>query len=51
MFPEADSRIFVNSKDATMDGSKSIITKANDTDVLAIAISVLPSCDRFKSMR
>ena len=40
---EADSRIFVHAKDATTDGSKSIIIKANDTDVLVIAISVLPS--------
>ncbi len=40
---EADTRIFVHARDATTDGSKSIIIKANDTDVLVIAISVLPS--------
>lgn len=40
---EADCRIFVHARDATTDGSKSIIIKANDTDVLVIAISVLPS--------
>ena len=40
---EADSRIFVHARDVTTDGSKSIIIKANDTDVLVIAISVLPS--------
>ena len=40
---EADTRIFVHARDATADGSKSIIIKANDTDVLVIAISVLPS--------
>ena len=39
---EADSRIFVHAKDATTDGSKSIIIKDNDTDVPVIAISVLP---------
>ncbi|KAK6167168.1 hypothetical protein SNE40_021263 [Patella caerulea] len=64
---EADSRIFVHARDATTDGSKSIIIKANDTDVLVIAISVLPAlqelglqemwiafghiCDGFQSMR
>ena len=40
---EADTRIFVHAMDATIDGRKSIIIKANDTDVLVIAISVLPS--------
>ena len=40
---EADTRIFVHARDATTDGRKSIIIKANDTDVLVIAISVLPS--------
>ena len=40
---EADRRIFVHAKDATTNGSKCIIIKANDTDVLVIAISVLPS--------
>ena len=40
---EADTQIFVHAKDATTDGRKSIIIKANDTDVLVIAISVLPS--------
>ncbi len=40
---EADTRIFVHARDATMDGNKSLIIKANDTDILVIAISVLPS--------
>jgi len=40
---EADTRIFVHAKDATTDGSKSLIIKANDTDILVIAVSVLPS--------
>ena len=40
---EADSRMVVHARDATTGGSKSIIIKANDTAVLAIAISVLPS--------
>ena len=42
----ADSQIFVCARDATTGGSKSIITKADDTDVfivIVIAISVLPS--------
>ena len=40
---EADTRIFVHARDATTGRRKSIIIKANDTDVLVIAISVLPS--------
>ena len=40
---EADTRMFVHARDATTDGRKSIIIKANDTDTLVIAISVLPS--------
>ncbi|KAJ7371262.1 hypothetical protein OS493_027378 [Desmophyllum pertusum] len=46
---KADSRIFVHARDATTDGSKSIIIKANDTDVLVIAISVLPSLQETRS--
>ena len=40
---EADTQIFVHARDATTDERKSVIIKANDTDVLVIAISVLPS--------
>lgn len=40
---EADTRIFVHCRDATTDGSESLIIKANDTDILIIAVSVLPS--------
>lgn len=44
---EADARIFVHARDATLDGSKSLIVKANDTDVVIIAISVLPSLQQL----
>lgn len=40
---EADSRIFVHARHATADGSKSITIKANDTDILVIALSIFPS--------
>lgn len=40
---EADTRIFVHAMDAILEGSKYITIKANDTDVLVIAVSVLPS--------
>lgn len=39
---EADTRVFVHARDATLEGSKSIIIKANDTDVVVIAVSTLP---------
>ena len=38
---EADTRIFVHARNATEEGSKVLMIKANDTDVLVIAISVL----------
>lgn len=40
---EADTRLFIHARDAALNGSKSIIIKANDTDVLIIAVSVLSS--------
>ena len=40
---EADSRVFVHARDATSQGSKSITIKANDTDVVIIAVSTMPS--------
>lgn len=40
---EADNRIFVHDKDATSQGSKSIIIKANNTDVVVIALSTTSS--------
>ena len=40
---EADTRVFVHARDATLQGSKSIIIKANDTDVVVIAVSTMPS--------
>ena len=40
---EADTRIFVHAKHAVMLGIKLLLVKANDTDVVVIAISVLSS--------
>ena len=40
---EADTQIFLHAKNTTVDGSKTLIIKANDTDVLVIAVSVLPT--------
>ena len=40
---EGDSRIFVHARDATLQCSKSIVIKANDTDVVVIAVATLPS--------
>eukprot|EP00745_Piridium_sociabile_P026549 TRINITY_DN4240_c0_g1_i3.p1 TRINITY_DN4240_c0_g1~~TRINITY_DN4240_c0_g1_i3.p1 ORF type:complete len:1496 (-),score=398.92 TRINITY_DN4240_c0_g1_i3:837-5324(-) len=40
---EADTRMFVHARDATLQGSQSLVIKANDTDVLVIAISTMPS--------
>ena len=40
---QADSRVFVHARDATSQGSKSITIKANDTDVIVIAVSTMPS--------
>ena len=39
---KADTRIFLHSKHAAADGNTTIIIKASDTDVLVIAVSVLP---------
>ena len=40
---EANIRIFLHAKHAAEEGSKVIIVKASDTDVLIIAVSVLPT--------
>jgi len=40
---EADTRVFVHARDATSQGSKSITIKANDTNVVVIAVSTMPS--------
>ena len=40
---EADTRIFLHSMHATVNGSRILIVKANDTDVAVIAISVFTS--------
>ena len=39
---QADSRIFVHAKHATK-GSETIMIKANDSDILVIALSIFPS--------
>jgi len=39
---KADTRIFLHSKHASADGNKTIMIKASETDVLVIAVSVLP---------
>ena len=39
---EADTRVFVHARDSTLEGSKSIFIKANDTDVVVIAVATLP---------
>ena len=40
---EADTRIFVCVRHAAQESSKSVLVKASDTDILVIAISVIPS--------
>ena len=39
---EADTWMFMLARDATLEGSKSPILKADDTDVFVIAASALP---------
>ena len=40
---EADSRMFLHAKHAVVEGMKRVIVKANDTDVVVIAVSLFPS--------
>ena len=40
---EADTRILVHAKHAVTEGNQTLMIKANDTDVVVIAISILPS--------
>ena len=40
---EADTRIFLHARNAAEEGSKVLMIKANDTDVLVITISALPA--------
>ena len=40
---EADIRVFVHARDATPQGTKSIFIKTNDTEVVIIAVSTMPS--------
>ena len=44
---EADTRIFVHVKHAVVEGITSVMIKANDTDVLVIAVSVFSSLRRL----
>ena len=39
---EADTRICVHARDAAIEDSKALVVKANDTDIVVIAVSVLP---------
>ena len=39
---EADTRLFVHARRAAAEGRKSIMIKANDTDVLVLGVNVLP---------
>ena len=45
---EADTRVFVHARDATSQCRKSITIKANDTDVVVIAVSTMPSLQELK---
>ena len=47
---EADTRIFVHAKHAAEQGSKVIMIKANDTDILVLAINVLPALQEIGVM-
>ena len=38
---EADTRLFVDASDAAIEGSKALVLKANDTDIVVIAVAVL----------
>ena len=44
---EADTRIFVHARDAAIEGSKALVIKANDTDFVVIAVSVLPQLEEI----
>lgn len=44
---EADMRIFVHARHATEAGSKIIMVKASDIDVLVIAVSVLQALQKL----
>ena len=39
---QADTRIFVHARHAAEEDSNILMVKANDTDVLVIAVSILP---------
>ena len=44
---EADTRIFVHARHAAKEGNRVIMIKANDTDVLVIAVTVFPTLQEF----
>ena len=39
---EADTPIFVHPRDAATEGSRALVIKANDPDIVVIAVSVVP---------
>ena len=46
---EEDTRIFVHARDAAIEGSKALVIKANDTDIVVIAVSVLPQLQEIST--
>ena len=42
-----DTRIFLHARDAVIEGSKDIDIKANDTDIIVIAVCALPQLHEF----
>ena len=40
---ESDTRIFVHAQHAAIEGYNSLMIEANDTDIVVIAISLMPS--------
>ena len=43
---ETDTRLFLHAKNATEDGSRGVVIKASDTNVVVIAVSVMSSFRR-----
>ena len=44
---EADTRISVHARNAAIEGSKALVFKAKDTDIVVIAVSVLPQLQKI----
>lgn len=47
LYNHEDTKIFMHAKHAVAEGNKALMIKANDTDVLVIAVSVLPALKEF----